>query len=196
MDLASIVLILQLALSLLFSVQSTPNLPEAIRLQAVDFSYQAIEIATDAIAELANPNANELGLASNETSTPCILFPDKICKYPIAPPVRHIPTADEYPVAKFTFNGNELTGIKTNNMDIGDVSINLGRQFVKLNESFTLSWNISQKDNHTLKCDGISTEISGSITKILNNNSFNFNLNCYDNISGTLSGYSFQVLSL
>jgi len=197
MTLASIVLLLQLALSLLSSVQANPNLPSDIRQQAIDFSSQAVEIATDAIATLANPTANELGLASNETSAPCILDSTKTCKYPATPPIRHIPTADEYPVATFTFNGNELTGVKTNSMDIGDVSINLGRQFIKFDEPFTFSWNITQKDNHPLKCDGTSTETSGSITKTLTNNSLylNFNLHCYDNISGTASSYIFQVLS-
>lgn len=85
MEISSIVIILQLALSLLFSIQSDPNLPEAVKQQAIDFSYQAVEIATGGIATLANPTANEENLGSNEVSKPCVLNPDKICKYPFSP---------------------------------------------------------------------------------------------------------------
>jgi len=105
-----IVLILQAALALLYSVQTTPNLSEAIKQQAVDYSYQAVETATRIISEISTPTTDETGkvlapavitetvipapLTSEEEakltgrveiSGPCILFPEKTCKYPVIP---------------------------------------------------------------------------------------------------------------
>ena len=102
-----IVLILQAALALLYSVQTTPNLSEAIKQQAVDYSYQAVETATRIISEISTPTTDETGkvlapAVVAETATapiiepndghreyekemPCILFPEKTCKYPVNP---------------------------------------------------------------------------------------------------------------
>lgn len=190
MSLTSIVIILQLALSLLASVQSNPNLPNDIRQQAIDFSYQAIEMATDGIATLANPTANEAGLGSNEVSKPCVLNPDKICKYPIAPtstPQWVNPPQNEYPQYHFTFNSVEIS--------------NRSRQFINLNENFTISWNVSQKNNNHLICEGNSdnnetfNSPSNSITRKMDKKSYNFNLNCKDNILGVGNSFTFQIIS-
>ena len=203
MNLTSIVIILQLALSLLSSVQSNPNLPDNIRQQAIDFSYQAIEMATDGIATLANPTANELGLASDEISSPCVANPTKTCKYPIAPTstTQWInPSQTEYPQYHFTFNG----------IKISDRS----RQFIDFDKNFTITWDTTQKNNNPLECHGTIeendnlktsfTETSGSMTKTFVKDPnrtgyqykyFNINLSCKDNILGTGNSFSFQIVS-
>lgn len=59
MSLLTIVAVLQAALSLLSAVQVNQNLPNEVKLQAVDLASQAVEVAIGGIADLAHPNASE-----------------------------------------------------------------------------------------------------------------------------------------
>ena len=70
--------------------------------------------------------------------------------------------------------------------------MNLGQQFVNLNEQYTFSWNITQKDNHLLKCEGTNNAQSGSLSKSGNNN---FSIKCSDDISKTYSMFYFSVIA-
>lgn len=82
MNLGAVLSLLQLALALLVSSQS-PSVSTEVRQQAVDFSYQAIEIATQAISDLTLPKINEDG---NVLSVPFISPQLSGVQQPFSPP--------------------------------------------------------------------------------------------------------------
>ena len=85
-----IILILQSAMALLYSVQATPNMPEAIKQQAVEYSYQAVEIATQQISELSTPTTDETGKVLVPAVITEIITPTSIIDEPELQPYERI----------------------------------------------------------------------------------------------------------
>lgn len=61
MDLVAILSLLQTALLLLSSVQN-PAISQELKNQAIDFSYQVVELATQAVGSFVLPQINEAGV--------------------------------------------------------------------------------------------------------------------------------------
>lgn len=90
MDWSGVTQLLQAALALLFVVQSNPALPIEQRKAALDFSYQAIETATDAVSKMARPPISESG-------NPIVPSPLGVVKAP--PGMEYGPTGQLQPIA-------------------------------------------------------------------------------------------------
>jgi len=188
MNIAAIILILQLALSLLSSVQMTPNLPEEIRQQAIDFSRQAVELATDAITSLAVNPVDESGRVLG--SAPLAPVP------PVAQV--HIPTSEEFPVGIFTINGDNVPINRSEFVDRSNKNIFFVRQTIP-NGAMDFSWNISQKDSNTLNCSvkseeqTISNAHQGNAHMIFDKYK-NITIVCSDPVSNSNSSFYIEII--
>lgn len=188
MNITTIIALLQVALSLLSSVQSNPNLSEEIRQQAIDFSHQAVELATDAVTALAVNPIDESG--------------NVLGSVPLAPvpPVAqvHATAPDEFPTGIFTVNGNALSVRDSSIFARGNKNIFLTRQQIPDGE-MDFSWNISQKDGNALNCS-IESE-NQIISKVPQGNVHiafgkyrNIIVKCSDSIANSYTSFYIEVI--